>query len=673
MATYPPPSQNSSVFNALFFTQQIDPNLEDFLNANYLKFPAGQGLQSLPDLVVAGLSTLGEASADYPDDGVFNARVPTTLWVKNNTSGGGGTANDLAGGTAGVLPYQAAASDTQFTAVGTAGQSLLSNGTSAPSWGTPASATRATSLAGGSAGLVPYQSASGTTAFTATAGTNGQVLTSTGGSTAPTWTTIAAGGTSITPETITITPVSTASSSTGIRNAYNLGAFQTWVIPNATNTLTQTAVGYIQFGTTTGASAANFASIDFALTLNNTISGLTAFISITGNIYASAFLATPQITSTASSVGYTLTLSGSGASNYWLILSTTQATSLSNSSCSFEIVSCGVSPNWYFLNPTIPAIPIPSALGITWYGSNVLSTATSNTYAVGNATGGVAMGKTGVQFLPKANGTWSASKPPGGLTQQFLFSIGSTFYLLATQASPAVSYIQVSTNGTSWLNYAIGAGSVLFTGFGAFCAGNGAAFGTATEASAGSGTNISIGRWKTSDYTTTWFGSSTTALKSTYAPLSCGTNNTNLLMLIYATGGTPIVATSADGNVWTSRNTTAIPSGVITSRTIGFLGTTWCVCATTATYTSTNNGVNWTATTGLPTFTSITSVSSQSLLYASNESGIWSSPNGTAWTQVSTNGRGLIFFNGASPTPYLYAIPPASNSTTLGSTAFYSV
>jgi microcystin-dependent protein len=72
-------------------------------------------------------------------------------------------------------------------AAGTAGQYLKSNGTSDPTWADVAAttATTATNLAGGSAGTIPYQSAAGTTAQLA-AGTAGQVLTSNGTS-APTW------------------------------------------------------------------------------------------------------------------------------------------------------------------------------------------------------------------------------------------------------------------------------------------------------------------------------------------------------------------------------------------------------------------------------------------------------------------------------------------------------
>jgi hypothetical protein len=77
------------------------------------------------------------------------------------------------------------------TAAGSAGQVLVSNGSSAPAWGTASAATTATNLAGGSNGTIPYQSASGTTQMLAV-GTAGQLL-QTNGAGAPTWVTPASG------------------------------------------------------------------------------------------------------------------------------------------------------------------------------------------------------------------------------------------------------------------------------------------------------------------------------------------------------------------------------------------------------------------------------------------------------------------------------------------------
>jgi len=117
------------------------------------------------------------------------------------TAGASTTATNLAGGSNGTVPYQSAAGTTQMLAAGTSGQSLLSSGAGAPTWGTPAlatsatSATTATNLAGGSNGTIPYQSAAGTTQMLAV-GTSGQVLKSNGAA-APSWITPAGGFTTM--------------------------------------------------------------------------------------------------------------------------------------------------------------------------------------------------------------------------------------------------------------------------------------------------------------------------------------------------------------------------------------------------------------------------------------------------------------------------------------------
>ena len=51
-----------------------------------------------------------------------------------------GTATNLAGGGAGYVPYQSGSGTTSFLSAGTIGQVLTSNGSSAPTWTTPASA-----------------------------------------------------------------------------------------------------------------------------------------------------------------------------------------------------------------------------------------------------------------------------------------------------------------------------------------------------------------------------------------------------------------------------------------------------------------------------------------------------------------------------------------------------
>ncbi|MFM6994229.1 MAG: hypothetical protein ACKOWO_03825 [Sediminibacterium sp.] len=117
---------------------------------------------------------------------------PQTSITATNFIGTATNATNIEGGSAGALVYQSATGTTGFVNPGTSGQVLLSNGASAPTWGSASAAT----LTGGTAGSIPYQSSVSTTSFSAS-GTTGQLLTS-GGSGAPTWTTVlsvAQGGT----------------------------------------------------------------------------------------------------------------------------------------------------------------------------------------------------------------------------------------------------------------------------------------------------------------------------------------------------------------------------------------------------------------------------------------------------------------------------------------------
>jgi hypothetical protein len=91
---------------------------------------------------------------------------------------------NLAGGTAGQLVYQSAADTTGFVGPGTAGQLLVSGGTSAPVYTNTGSiyvngAVYAEELRGGTAGQLVYQSAADTTDYVGP-GTAGQILVSAG-------------------------------------------------------------------------------------------------------------------------------------------------------------------------------------------------------------------------------------------------------------------------------------------------------------------------------------------------------------------------------------------------------------------------------------------------------------------------------------------------------------
>jgi len=77
-------------------------------------------------------STVGAPKADGTGaSGTWNINISGTAATATSAT----TATNLAGGSASQIPYQTGGGATSFIANGTAGQVLLSNGSSAPSWG----------------------------------------------------------------------------------------------------------------------------------------------------------------------------------------------------------------------------------------------------------------------------------------------------------------------------------------------------------------------------------------------------------------------------------------------------------------------------------------------------------------------------------------------------------
>jgi len=121
---------------------------------------------------------------------VVNAGGTGPLWTATNlvSIGQATSSTNLAGGTPGQIPYQTSDNVTNFFGPGTSGQLLVSAGANTPTYTNTTSIQVgfATNVLGGSAGSVPYQSASGATSLLAI-GTVGQILTVNPGATAPQW------------------------------------------------------------------------------------------------------------------------------------------------------------------------------------------------------------------------------------------------------------------------------------------------------------------------------------------------------------------------------------------------------------------------------------------------------------------------------------------------------
>jgi hypothetical protein len=95
------------------------------------------------------------------------------------------TATNLAGGAANQITYQSGASTSAFAVAPTIPGTVLGWNGSAFAWVAAPAAVTASALAGGVASQIPYQTAPGVTAFIPN-GTAGQILVSNGAS-APTW------------------------------------------------------------------------------------------------------------------------------------------------------------------------------------------------------------------------------------------------------------------------------------------------------------------------------------------------------------------------------------------------------------------------------------------------------------------------------------------------------
>ena len=115
------------------------------------------------------------------------AGLPSWQSISALAAGNATTATNLAGGTAGQTPYQTAPGATSFYGPGTAGQLLVSGGTSGPSYtntgsiyvGFASTSTYAGNIGGGTAGQLVYQTGGSATDFVGP-GTAGQILVSAG-------------------------------------------------------------------------------------------------------------------------------------------------------------------------------------------------------------------------------------------------------------------------------------------------------------------------------------------------------------------------------------------------------------------------------------------------------------------------------------------------------------
>jgi hypothetical protein len=146
----------------------------------------------------------------------------------NATVSNATNATNISGGAAGSVPYQTGATNTTFLSIGSAGDVITSTGT-APQWTAQSSLAvgSATNIAGGTAGALPYNTGSGATTFLSL-GTSSYILTA--GASAPQYTD---------PTTVTVGTATNATNATntGITDdtTTNASMYLTWVTANTGN------------------------------------------------------------------------------------------------------------------------------------------------------------------------------------------------------------------------------------------------------------------------------------------------------------------------------------------------------------------------------------------------------------------------------------------------------
>jgi hypothetical protein len=181
------------------------------------------GVTGSGNIVLATSPTLVTPALGTPTSGNFGSGTFTWPTFNQNTTGTAAKATNLAGGAAGSVPYQSALDTTTFLAVGSNGQ-VLTLASGIPSWATPTTGT-VTSVGG--TGTVSGISLSGTVTSSGNLTLGGSLDLSAppaiGGATPNTIT-----GTTITANTKFVSPYFDAANSAGgsLRNASGTACLQ---------------------------------------------------------------------------------------------------------------------------------------------------------------------------------------------------------------------------------------------------------------------------------------------------------------------------------------------------------------------------------------------------------------------------------------------------------------
>ena len=227
------------------------------------------------------VTSLDVTSANYtfnPGTGTLSA--PFFSGVLNGTAS---AATNLAGGIASQIPYQTASGATAFIPNGTTGQALLSNGTSAPSWGTVSASISITDQTSSSSTFYPLFSptTSGSSSTFDTSSTKLKYIPSTGTLISTVFSGSGASLTNIPNGALTNSSITIGST------AVNLGGTAT-IIAGLSSVTSTTFIGALTGNASTATTATTATNATNVAVTDNTSSGATWYPTIlsttTGNL-----------------------------------------------------------------------------------------------------------------------------------------------------------------------------------------------------------------------------------------------------------------------------------------------------------------------------------------------------------------------------------------------------
>lgn len=343
------------------------------------------------------------------------------------------TATNLAGGTAGAIPYQSGSGTTLFSAAGTSGQYLQSNGTSAPSWSTlPTIGNGTLTMAVSGTGL------SGSASFTANQSGNSTFTVTSNATSANTASTIVARDASGNFSAGTIT-ATLSGSATQVSNSLTLATSGTGLSGSATfnGASAQT------FTVTSNATSANTASTIVARDASGNFSAGTITASLNGNASTATTAAnvnngtlTLNVSGTGLSGSQTFTANQAGNATFTV---TSNATSANTASA---IVARDASGN--FSAGTITATLSGTATTATNWGAYGAVPAAGTSFGNANTIG--RSDANGYTYFNYINSNTGNSENPT-VSQVIVTNGGDNFYRKAS-----VAHLTSSLSGTAPIN-----------------------------------------------------------------------------------------------------------------------------------------------------------------------------------------------------------------------------